>query len=164
VYARWQARLDSPAWAELGQAGAQPQWLLWASTGTKNPAYSDVLMTQYFAGQWQAGAGAPFASLDPVDQRLPIPPYPHILFCLRAVLLGTIVIIPDMAELSSIFSKKLFPHYKTSYFREKSPLQADFPAVQRVGVSLFFLHFLQKIRLCPTPATGTHSLPARRPA
>ena len=44
-----------------------------------------------------------------------------------------------MAELSSIFSKKLFPHYKTSYFREKSPLQADFPAVQRVGVSLFFL-------------------------
>lgn len=26
-------------------------------------------MTQYFAGQWQAGAGAPFASLDPVDQR-----------------------------------------------------------------------------------------------
>ena len=43
-----------------------------------------------------------------------------------------------MAELSSIFSKKLFPHYKASYFREKSPLQADFPAVQRVGVSLFF--------------------------
>src|SRR5574343_19646 len=26
-------------------------------------------MTQYFADQWQAGAGAPFASLDPVDQR-----------------------------------------------------------------------------------------------
>ena len=101
--------------------------------------------------------------------RLPIPPYPHILFCSRAVLLGTIVIIPDMAELSSIFPKKLFPHYKTSYFREKSPLQADFPAVQRVGVSLFFSSAGsrsggQKIRLCPTPATGTHSLPARQPA
>ena len=41
--------------------------------------------------------------------------------------------------------------------------------VQRVGVSLFFSSAGsrsggQKIRLCPTPATGTHSLPARRPA
>ena len=35
VYAAWQARLDSPLWARLRQAGAQPQWLLWASTGTK---------------------------------------------------------------------------------------------------------------------------------
>ena len=50
VYARWQARLDSPAWAELGQAGAQPQWLLWASTGTKTPAYSDVLYVESLIG------------------------------------------------------------------------------------------------------------------
>lgn len=33
---------DDPRWARLAGAGAQPQRLLWASTGTKNPAYSDV--------------------------------------------------------------------------------------------------------------------------
>ena len=50
VYARWQARLDSPAWQALSQAGAQPQWLLWASTGTKSPAYSDVLYVESLIG------------------------------------------------------------------------------------------------------------------
>ncbi len=29
-------------WFALAQAGARPQRLLWASTGTKNPAYSDI--------------------------------------------------------------------------------------------------------------------------
>ncbi len=51
VYAAWQARLDSPLWARLRQAGAQPQWLLWASTGTKNPAYSDVLYVESLIGE-----------------------------------------------------------------------------------------------------------------
>jgi transaldolase len=29
-------------WKRLASQGASPQWLLWASTSTKNPAYSDV--------------------------------------------------------------------------------------------------------------------------
>jgi len=33
---------DSSAWQRLRELGARPQRLLWASTGTKNPAYSDV--------------------------------------------------------------------------------------------------------------------------
>ncbi|MCW2949773.1 MAG: transaldolase [Thermoleophilia bacterium] len=36
-------RLDEdPRWTQLAAAGAQPQRLLWASTGTKDAAYSDV--------------------------------------------------------------------------------------------------------------------------
>jgi transaldolase / glucose-6-phosphate isomerase len=32
------------------KAGARPQWILWASTGTKNPAYSDVKYVEELAG------------------------------------------------------------------------------------------------------------------
>ena len=35
-------RLATPRWARLAERGAQTQRLLWASTGTKDPAYSDV--------------------------------------------------------------------------------------------------------------------------
>ncbi|TCO82797.1 transaldolase [Plasticicumulans lactativorans] len=37
-------------YAVLAAAGAQPQRLLWASTGTKNPAYSDVLYCEALIG------------------------------------------------------------------------------------------------------------------
>lgn len=33
---------EDPRWTPLAAAGAQPQRLLWASTGTKDPSYSDV--------------------------------------------------------------------------------------------------------------------------
>ncbi len=38
----WRQRMASPPWERLKAAGAQPQRLLWASTSTKDPAYSDV--------------------------------------------------------------------------------------------------------------------------
>jgi transaldolase/glucose-6-phosphate isomerase len=38
-------------WHRLAQQGAQTQRLLWASTGTKNPAYSDVLYVEELIGQ-----------------------------------------------------------------------------------------------------------------
>jgi transaldolase / glucose-6-phosphate isomerase len=37
-------------WQRLAQLGAQTQRLLWASTGTKNPAYSDVLYIEELIG------------------------------------------------------------------------------------------------------------------
>ena len=43
AYQRYQTMVASPRWAALAAAGAGPQRLLWASTGTKDPAYSDVL-------------------------------------------------------------------------------------------------------------------------
>ena len=40
----------SERWQRLAQSGAQTQRLLWASTGTKNPAYSDVLYVDELIG------------------------------------------------------------------------------------------------------------------
>jgi transaldolase len=42
AYQRYRATFTGPRWQRLRELGARPQRLLWASTGTKNPAYSDV--------------------------------------------------------------------------------------------------------------------------
>jgi transaldolase len=41
--------LDSPRWHQLARAGARPQRLLFASTGTKDPQASDVLYVEALA-------------------------------------------------------------------------------------------------------------------
>jgi transaldolase len=41
--------LASPRWQRLASAGARPQRMLWASTGTKDPAARDVLYVEAFA-------------------------------------------------------------------------------------------------------------------
>ena len=43
AYRSFRETFDGPHFAALKAAGARPQRPLWASTGTKNPAYSDVL-------------------------------------------------------------------------------------------------------------------------
>jgi transaldolase / glucose-6-phosphate isomerase len=50
AYQRYQALIATPRWAALASAGAAPQRLLWASTGTKNPDYSDVLYVETLIG------------------------------------------------------------------------------------------------------------------
>jgi transaldolase len=42
AYQRYRERFTGPEWQRLRRLGARPQRPLWASTGTKNPAYSDV--------------------------------------------------------------------------------------------------------------------------
>jgi transaldolase len=42
AYQRYLAKFAGPAWERLRDLGARPQRPLWASTGTKNPDYSDV--------------------------------------------------------------------------------------------------------------------------
>jgi transaldolase/transaldolase/glucose-6-phosphate isomerase len=42
AYKRFQELSSQARWQALAAAGARPQRLLWASTGTKNPAYSDI--------------------------------------------------------------------------------------------------------------------------
>ena len=42
AYQRYRAKFAGPGWERLRALGARPQRPLWASTGTKNPAYSDV--------------------------------------------------------------------------------------------------------------------------
>jgi transaldolase len=46
AYARYRNRFDGERWRRLSTAGARPQRPLWASTGTKDPAYSDVLYVE----------------------------------------------------------------------------------------------------------------------
>ena len=46
AYARYLTRFAGPRWDALLRAGASPQRPLWASTGTKDPSYSDVLYVE----------------------------------------------------------------------------------------------------------------------
>jgi transaldolase / glucose-6-phosphate isomerase len=50
VYQRFQRRFAGARWEKLKASGARVQRLLWASTGTKNPAYSDVLYVDALIG------------------------------------------------------------------------------------------------------------------
>ena len=46
AYARYRDRFADTRWLALREAGAHPQRPLWASTATKDPAYSDVLYVE----------------------------------------------------------------------------------------------------------------------
>jgi transaldolase len=46
AYARYRLRFDDDRWRSLRRTGAHPQRPLWASTGTKDPDYSDVLYVE----------------------------------------------------------------------------------------------------------------------
>ena len=49
TYKAYRDLLASPRWQKLAEAGAQPQRLLWASTGTKDPAAPDTLYVEALA-------------------------------------------------------------------------------------------------------------------
>ena len=49
TYKAYRAVLDAPRWRELAVAGARPQRLLWASTGTKDPDAPDTLYIEALA-------------------------------------------------------------------------------------------------------------------
>ncbi|HEX4181395.1 MAG TPA: bifunctional transaldolase/phosoglucose isomerase [Caulobacteraceae bacterium] len=50
AYQHYLEMIETPRWKALVAAGAKPQRLLWASTGTKNPDYSDVLYVETLIG------------------------------------------------------------------------------------------------------------------
>jgi transaldolase len=49
TYKAYRSLLDTPRWERIYNAGARPQRLLWASTGTKDPKASDVLYIKSLA-------------------------------------------------------------------------------------------------------------------
>jgi transaldolase len=49
TYKAYHATLSSPRWHRVYNAGARPQRLLWASTGTKDPEASDILYIKALA-------------------------------------------------------------------------------------------------------------------
>ncbi|TMQ46890.1 MAG: transaldolase [Candidatus Eisenbacteria bacterium] len=50
VWEEYRSQFFGPGYEDRREAGARPQWLLWASTGTKNPAYSDVKYVEELEG------------------------------------------------------------------------------------------------------------------
>jgi transaldolase/glucose-6-phosphate isomerase len=50
IWEEYRSQFFGPGFEPLRAKGARPQWLLWASTGTKNPAYSDVKYVEELAG------------------------------------------------------------------------------------------------------------------
>lgn len=50
AYQRYLKIFGSDRWKKLAAQGAQTQRVLWASTGTKNPAYSDVMYVEELIG------------------------------------------------------------------------------------------------------------------
>lgn len=50
AYRSFQRLLANERWKELERDGAKPQRLLWASTGTKNPRYSDLMYVEPLIG------------------------------------------------------------------------------------------------------------------
>jgi transaldolase/glucose-6-phosphate isomerase len=50
AYREFKHIFSGPRWKALAARGARPQRLLWASTGTKNKAYSDVLYVETLIG------------------------------------------------------------------------------------------------------------------
>jgi transaldolase len=50
AYRRYEEIFRNGGFSHLRQAGARPQYLLWASTGTKNPAYSDLMYVEPLIG------------------------------------------------------------------------------------------------------------------
>ncbi len=50
AYQQWKEVFAGERWAFLESKGASKQWCLWASTSTKNPAYSDVLYVEPLIG------------------------------------------------------------------------------------------------------------------
>lgn len=51
AYERYQALFAGYRWQRLATTGARPQRLLWASTGTKNPAYKDTMYVEALIGR-----------------------------------------------------------------------------------------------------------------
>jgi transaldolase len=50
AYQRYRNLFQQTSFVELRRQGVRPQYLLWASTGTKNPAYSDVQYVEALIG------------------------------------------------------------------------------------------------------------------
>jgi transaldolase len=50
AYQEFKALVRKPGWKELARSGAKPQRLLWASTSTKDPTYSDVKYVEALIG------------------------------------------------------------------------------------------------------------------
>ena len=73
TYQAARGRIGSPRWLRLYNAGARPQRLLWASTGTKDPKASDVLYVKGLAAPFTVNT-MPEATLHALAQHTELGP------------------------------------------------------------------------------------------
>jgi transaldolase len=73
AYRRYQALFSGARWEALAKKGAHSQRVLWASTGTKNPKYSDVLYVEELVGKDTVNTIPP-ATLDAVRDHAKVRP------------------------------------------------------------------------------------------
>jgi transaldolase len=67
TYKAYRSLLSSPRWQRVYNAGARPQRLLWASTGTKDPKASDILYVKALAAPFTVNT-MPEATLNALAQ------------------------------------------------------------------------------------------------
>ncbi len=73
IYARYKKVFESERFAALKNGGARVQRPLWASTGTKNPAYSDLLYVENLVGKNTVNTVPP-ATFDALVDHLAVRP------------------------------------------------------------------------------------------
>jgi transaldolase len=73
AYRRYQALFSGARWEALAKKGAHTQRVLWASTGTKNPKFSDVLYVEELVGKDTVNTIPP-ATLDAVRDHAKVRP------------------------------------------------------------------------------------------
>jgi transaldolase len=73
TYQAYQSLLGSARWQRLYNAGARPQRLLWASTGTKDPKASDILYVKALAAPFTVNT-MPEATLNALAQHTELGP------------------------------------------------------------------------------------------
>lgn len=71
AYGRFQHAFSGPRWERLAALGARVQRPLWASTGTKNPAYSDILYVEDLVAPFTVNT-MPEATLRAVQDHLDV--------------------------------------------------------------------------------------------
>ncbi len=106
AYDEYLQLVESDDWKALAKAGAVPQRLLWASTGTKNPEYSDVLYLEQLIGK------------DTVNT---VPPATYDAFKDHGVIAETIT--ENVLEAKALI--ELLPQYKVNLPAITEQLEAD---------------------------------------
>ncbi|HQG44378.1 MAG TPA: transaldolase [bacterium] len=86
VYDLYQELLTAPRWRRLAASGARPQRLLWASTGTKDPHYSDTLYVDELIGPATVNTVPPATFKAWLDHGRTAATLPAAAFCTRTAL------------------------------------------------------------------------------
>jgi transaldolase/glucose-6-phosphate isomerase len=117
AYQRWKSLFQGPRWGSLTEAGARPQRLLWASTSTKNPIYSELLYVESLVGPDTVNTLPP-ATLDALrDHGRPRPTLEEDVECAQETLENLDRLGFDLAEITDQLLEQGLEQFQTAYTR-----------------------------------------------